>query len=102
MKKLIAVLFALMIFAAVPATFADEAPVQNDAAQTETVEVEAVDTAAAQVELEAAEQAEVLEALGVDPLFEGETQEAVCHPVPCQYSGCPYQYPTCLWNGCCG
>ncbi len=99
MKKLIAVLFALLIFAAVPATFAHEAPAQDEALQSEAVEVEAAD--AAQAELDAAEEAEVLEALGVDPIFEGETQEGVCHPVPCQYSGCPTQYPTCMANGCC-
>ncbi len=96
MKTTFALLFTLaLLFTVVPGAFADSVqPAQDqqvEATQAELTEAPAVAT-----------DAELLQALDMEPLFAAPQAEPVCHPIRCEYSGCPYQYPTCLWNGCCG
>lgn len=101
MQRRLAVLFlSALIFALAPAAFADDAEpaASQDAVQTETV---AVEPSAEEAEAEAVETAEILQALGMDPLFAGSDREMYCHIDPCPGEPCPWQYPTCMSNGCC-
>ncbi|MDY7096293.1 MAG: hypothetical protein SX243_25230 [Acidobacteriota bacterium] len=96
MKTTLALLFAIaLLFTVAPGAFADDAQPAQDQ-QVEVTQVEVTEAPAATAD------AELLEALNMEPLFAAPQAEPVCHPIRCEYIGCPYQYPTCLWNGCCG
>ena len=109
MHKVLSVLFVVAILAVVaPAAFADEAPAHSADQAVSSAPAQTANSSTTDVALPADLLAKptldpkALDAMRLDALFSGSSMEPVCHPSGCPAVPCPYQYPHCVWAGCCG
>lgn len=109
MQRVLSILFVLAILAvAAPAAFADEAPAPASNQTATVAPAQTANPSSTNVALPADLVAKptidpkALDALQLDAVFSSSSMEAVCHPSGCPAVPCPYQYPRCVYAGCCG